>query len=800
MKRAIHIRHLLTVLLLASGTSVVAVEADTFSPVVSFQYLDSLADAPATSPITSPVVSYQYFDWIGDANASFQSSPNVSFFFSGGVTLSFSGIVRTTAGVPVAGAAITLKRYGTAFWTGTSAANGTFSASNVQAANFIITVTKPGFTTLVTNYGGEAGGNQAFDLWLTPTPAEPATQATERTPTIAEKARPTDTPATTSRLLRYDSSAEQFVNSLTGLSANLPTVVLTHGWLSDPNVWALDVAKKITAQAGTPPNIVAWDWHTKASFAQMKLPSSDVAWTEGALLGQALQNSPLGTAYIEHLHFMGHSLGALVNCAACEYLHHGFAHESANSPTPWDKNHTEPHVTLFDEAEIVSVYGNNVLASPSLSAALATIRSGLGQTSTAPQNGWRYPVPKTAKWSDNYISAVGIQRQDAVNVCLLKPALFYNRLNVVGAHAYAYEWYRDAMTPTGTLPVISYALSKEAGAVFPPTGSGKTVGSLWLENLATLDAYDQTPSPTPTNYDCNLLILSAFAMPTQVRATTQEALLAVQVGDATGKLIMSSYATGLNLVGEVGGNVIYKSGQVLTSAKTKVGQLWDAAADTASDLLNTISPDSQLVGPLTAPTFSIHLTSQAAAPQGRQLRGLAAVAAASDPSPSAWMSVKVPANAAMMVFDFTVTGDPAEDSVACAVNGTNVFSLPAKYVPADSPVSTDMLDVSAYAGQTVELFFGLVGGTSTNCTLAIDGIRFITVPDPTVGIADMGATFGVKWPAAATGWILECSETLAPDSWQIVPTDTGLSFADGVATLAVTKTGVRKFYRLRRLP
>ena len=163
------------------------------------------------------------------------------------------------------------------------------------------------------------------------------------------------------------------------------------------------------------------------------------------------------------------------------------------------------------------------------------------------------------------------------------------------------------------------------------------------------------------------------------------------------------------------------------------------------------------------------------------------------------MTVNVPANAGLMAFDFTVTGDPQEDSVACAVNGQNVFTMLAKFAPDGSPVSTDMIDVSAYAGQTVELFFGLVGGTSTNCAVAVDGVRFITIPEPKVGIGASGANVAVKWPAAATGWTLEASDTLAPGSWLPVMM-TGVTLESGVATLEQPVSGSKKFYRLRRNP
>ena len=64
-------------------------EADTFSPVASYQYEDSLTESG--TPIMSPVVSYQYYDWPGDENLTFANSPNVSYFYgsiANGVTIS----------------------------------------------------------------------------------------------------------------------------------------------------------------------------------------------------------------------------------------------------------------------------------------------------------------------------------------------------------------------------------------------------------------------------------------------------------------------------------------------------------------------------------------------------------------------------------------------------------------------------------------------------------------------------------------------------------------------------------------
>ncbi|MEO6786072.1 MAG: hypothetical protein ABI318_08060, partial [Chthoniobacteraceae bacterium] len=140
------------------------------------------------------------------------------------------------------------------------------------------------------------------------------------------------------------------------------------------------------------------------------------------------------------------------------------------------------------------------------------------------------------------------------------------------------------------------------------------------------------------------------------------------------------------------------------------------------------------------------------------------------------------------------------DRIDCAINDQNIFSLPANLAASGQTMSTDMMDVSAYAGQTVELFFGLSGGTSTDCTVAIDGIRFITMPTPKVGVAVTGPNVAVKWPAAASGWVLESSETLAPGSWQTVPLGSGPFSQSGVLSIQEAVTGPKKFYRLRRTP
>ena len=97
MKRLVLICASAALILAPAGSLLLAQDADTFSPIVSYQYQDSLDDTPTT--ITSPVVSYQYYDWPGDDNLTFSNSANVSYLYAGSpVSLSISGPTSISGG------------------------------------------------------------------------------------------------------------------------------------------------------------------------------------------------------------------------------------------------------------------------------------------------------------------------------------------------------------------------------------------------------------------------------------------------------------------------------------------------------------------------------------------------------------------------------------------------------------------------------------------------------------------------------------------------------------------------------
>ena len=97
------------------------------------------------------------------------------------------------------------------------------------------------------------------------------------------------------------------------------------------------------------------------------------------------------------------------------------------------------------------------------------------------------------------------------------------------------------------------------------------------------------------------------------------------------------------------------------------------------------------------------------------------------------------------------------------------------------------------------MFFGLNGATSTICEAAIDGIRFVTMPTPKVGMVANGPNVAVKWPVAASGWGLESTDSLTAPNWQPLPV-TGVFVDQGVATVEQPVSGPTRFFRLRRNP
>ena len=764
------------------------------SPVFAFDTRDYMTGLAAESAV------FAFDTRVVDGLQSVAMSASFAFDTRGATLppLQITGVLRDSLGVPVVGATIQIKRAGAIFWQGVSGAGGTFTTPNLSGVNYTVIVTKAGYVTSITNITGTTGGVLSLNLQSAAMPGVLTVQDVSRG--IASSALGVVAPGS---FQVFDAASNSFVSVVAHPpDPSRDTLVLTHGWKSDPTAWAQVLAFQVKTRLGLQvPNIIAWDWSIDAAAL---IPPIDRTPPQGLLLGQALQQW-LGTGYNRHVHFIGHSLGTIVNKYACDYVH-GML-DRGNPAAAWNKEVTLPHITLLDEAEAASIAGNKVLTKTAIAWVLSNATTAIATAITEAKKDWKNPIPHSAKWIDNYISAFGIQHEEAVNVCLLAPTVSQSAVTwpwggLDTAHAYAHLWYRNTISPSGPAPVVGFGSSKWIAPTFPPTSPAN--GSVWYENLATTDPLDLTSDPS---------VLAAIGIPISncsFPAFTVVPILAAgtasSLADATGNAVISGYHTGVQWVKGTASNVVHKVGAVTTEVGEKIGLGWDAAMDFESDVLNAVNQDLRIVSPLSSSVFKLLLRTQLA-PMAPTANGLAADGTQQAPAAPtagqpayAWITVAVPADAEMMAFDFTVTGDPVEDKIACAINDQNVFTLPAKFAPDGKPVSTDMIDVSAYAGQSIELFFGLAGGTSTNCQLAIDGLRFVTVPAPKVGVAITGTNAAVKWPAAASGWTLESSDTLAPGSWQTVPVGSGVSLDSGVATLLDPISSLKKFYRLRKNP
>jgi len=497
---------------------------------------------------------------------------------------------------------------------------------------------------------------------------------TNRTPTTAEIAQAVQPPGTSPTQL------VTFVNGVFTTNAPSPskmTVVLTHGWNDSPKGWPKGMAQSIEENMVTAPNIVAWDW-TEAAASPWYNPTpagpADNAGPQGRALGQALQDA-LGANYSQPIHFIGHSLGTLVNAAAVNYVHReSWAAEDLSPIQSW--TNLPVHVTLFDEAEVATGVGPLKIAVD-----VFQVLSGSGDFLSSKRYDW-HPLPKTFVWADNYITAFGLPHPQAVNIILTNgiPARgldFSDWLNSVYAfHFYPTNWYNETVNDSGA-SILGWRWSFEQGGWF-----------------------SQAPA-TNTVY--------------------------MQSGGSPWNLSLTSWDNGTNWLDS---RVLNYHHSLWSSLSTTAAH----AANNAVTAYGTVSAD-QLTAGLPSDSWNIIInfftspfggsTPHSVTPKNLGL--LAGTSSNSNVPAYAWMQVYIPTNAVTMSFDFKLLGDGASDSFVAALNGTNILSLAANLIETNLLMNSGQIDVSAYAGQTTELFFGIVGGTSTNAQITVQDILFHTL-------------------------------------------------------------------------
>ena len=149
-----------------------------------------------------------------------------------------------------------------------------------------------------------------------------------------------------------------------------------------------------------------------------------------------------------------------------------------------------------------------------------------------------------------------------------------------------------------------------------------------------------------------------------------------------------------------------------------------------------------------------------------------------------------------MAFDFTAEGNPVNDVLVCGIGTNNLFSLEAKYIPTNAMSASRLIDVTAWAGTTNELFFGFLGGTSTNATLVIENIRFYSLAEPRLEITVSGNATLLSWPLTAGGYVVETAPMLTTPTWEIMMNASVISAGRYVLTNSWSDQS--RFFRLRQ--
>lgn len=743
---------------------------EAFSPVASYVFAEPWSSH--TDDSFSPVVSYLFAEPLPDDITRELRSSAVSFHFLAGLPgpeISATGEVRDEAGAALPGARVFAAVSPEPLVETRTGADGRFLLPPLPGGPYALVASLPGFAPAGLVLEVRAG-MPPQTLVLKRLPDPPPVERNEDP--VPDRQKP--------RLSRTSGiQLKSFQDGRWAFSAiadpNRMTLVLTHGWVfcgSDRgglDGWPTDLAQLLTtAGVASKANILAWDWYDEANTCF--LPEVDGAFgppvdrtrAQGLALGKALHET-FGPDYRQPIHFLGHSLGALVNVEAVNYLHGDGATARTRAPQPWDPART--HVTLFDEAEMAVVFGQQARLGAGIGTQFAALlttplpisiaTSALGFT-TAAINDWRNPIPVRSAWVDNYVSLVGIAHPNAVNVCLQQDSVdAIANFNPLAAHSVPMPWYGATVT-SPALSVMGFTNSFALRTTLPPTGDAYTPGRLYLQEsparrfdlrLAADDDYTQCQQ--------EIAKLVATEVVGEVKARVQGVVRAV--GNVTARVN--------NWIGE---RVHWR------------------------DLLAGAGPGNATFTGYPGLVFTLG--------SGAPPRPAGPMGDEDPPPPSngpayAWLTVPVPADAAFMVFDFTVTGDGAADSVTCGVNGTNRFSLETQFVVPGTRTSSSRIDVSASAGTDVELFFGLLGATSTDCTLTVEGVRFLTLAAPVLHVLQRdGSQLHLTWPSAAPGYRLESASTINPPNWAQAPGTPVLK--DGEFQQSIPLTEESQFFRL----
>lgn len=658
-------------------------------------------------------------------------------------TATISGYVRDTNNTGLPGATVSALQNGVLRLQTATDPSGSFSLVALPEGAYEVRAAKANHLT-ANRYGVNAVANQttAQSFWLTGNPTSPVTVMTNR------PYEPLTTVTVTNTQLKKFVGGV-FVSNYT-LDLSQKTVVFTHGWNSNPDVWARSMAANMIASGVTDANLLAWDWREVAGTLEPSLALSHVR-EQGDKLGLELKNA-LQTGYSQPVHFIGHSLGTLVNASAANAIHrNGF---------DWHKT----HLTLLDEGEMA-----NEIPLGDMVTGVET----LWGRAESPRLGWVTPEPDEFGWMDNYFSLVGLPHPYSVNVWLGQGIDRADKSGlasfITGAHGYACVWYgATVLNPNRSILGHRYSFERLGSEVDLSAACAYPEASLFAQDIYPFDPYplhELTGDGVASYVEFNAAVFRQLSM-TTVYAAGAGVMTGINTLSSVGQTIGNAYV-----------DLIEASGAVVADAS-----IW--AYQTTTSLGSQFFHSLRAV--LRSGTGGPSQSGGGIHPNGLHV-----------PPPGVWLPIQVPTDAVVMAFDFTFNGDAGSDVLSASINSTNVFALAAAYIPTNQTMHSGSIDVRRWAGQAVELFFGLLGGTTTNATLMVEAMRFYMPAVPTLTAQTFGNSLVLNWSPSTTGFVLETSTNLtAADSWKVVtnaPVIEGFQFA-----VTNNISAGNHFYRLRK--
>lgn len=716
--------------------------------------------------------------------AGYANSAYLTIDTRDGSSLSVSVETVDGLGANLAGVTVTARQNGFTVSTATTAANGAATLAGLLPGYYELRAEKAGLLPQVRRHvrvPEDVTGGVTFTL---PAPRPAPMVSTTTIAPVTSLANP-PRPASTSQLRVFTGGVTGTWSTTATVDPTKMTIMMTHGCESDADEWALPMARKLAGIPGltSKVNLLAWDWWDGANVPLLNtvgvgltlglacvVPRQNTP-EQGLWLGQALRTT-LGANYARPIHFLGHSLGTLVNGAAIDYLH-GDDPRHFVFPT-WLPERTQ--ATLFDHAAL-----------------LPDVRLSYSPL------GFISPVPQRAAYVESYLTAVGFPSEKALNVYLQRVGF---------SHSAPMDWYASTIDRPedcllGFRQSFAYAELRSRSPDFPvPTTYEQ--GTLFRQAFPPADELSLVWLGKPDGLKDNIPIkIAELELAALIgggnfgNAVTDTYLWSLNRGVQGSEYVVDAVSTAGAAVGRKLGEVTV---EVVGTVRDGVGALVnlldsvDGAGQTTSAVLDIpgYAQDTQARS-----AFSLRVDLQTRpAVGGITPQGLRTADVTATNSPAyVWLPVSVPSNALTMTFDFQVSGDGASDRVVAGLGATNLFNLKTEFLPTNMWVNSGPLPVSAWAGQEAELFLGLAGGTSTNACLSVQNIRFVSVPQPMLENYQIAGRTVLTWAEAVPGLQLEFSTNAYAAIWTAMTNTTAYT---GQRVFTNEATTARGFYRLRR--